>query len=193
MFAGKVLHVQMRWSSPISRMQTRLFSVAPPKVAKASTVTCRCRCCYWIVCIGDICVSETVSNSDTWLYLPWAPWAPLQEIEMILIAKVSKESDIALILRRDIAGAFAYKPHQRKHGLNFAYGNTALQILHSKSEFSVKFELWHFAAVDKIVKEGRKYSIKTTKVYAKFERQWCTRGQCYKTVYVRKLRMFVIS
>jgi hypothetical protein len=78
---------------------------------------------------------------------------------MILIAKVSKESDIALILRRDIAGAFAYK-----HGLNFAYGNTALQILHSKSDFSVEFELWHFAAVDKIVKEGRKYSIKTTKL-----------------------------
>ncbi len=32
------------------------------------------------------------------------------------------------------------------------------------SDFSVEFELWHFAAVDKIVKEGRKYSIKTTKV-----------------------------
>ena len=119
----------------------------------------------------DIC-SETVGGSDTQQYLPWPPWAARQEIEMILIAKVSKESDIALILRRDIAGAFAYK-----HGLNFANGNTALQILHSKSEFSVEFELWHFAAVDKIVKEGRKYSIKTTKVYEKFERKWCIRLQ----------------
>jgi hypothetical protein len=48
-------------------------------------------------------VSETVGDSDMWQspwaarqYLPWPPWTVWQEIELILIAKVSKESDIAL-------------------------------------------------------------------------------------------------
>ncbi len=47
----------------------------------------------WIIYIGDIC-SETVGDSNMQQYLPWPPWAARQEIEIILIAKVSKESDI---------------------------------------------------------------------------------------------------
>jgi hypothetical protein len=44
--------------------------------------------------------SETVGYSDTQQYLPWPPWAARQEIEVILIAKVSKESNIASQYRR---------------------------------------------------------------------------------------------
>jgi hypothetical protein len=67
-----------------------LYCDASPKVAKAK---------YWIIYISDIC-SETVGDSNMQQFLPWPPWAARQEIEMILIAKVSKESNIELRYRR---------------------------------------------------------------------------------------------